>query len=227
MLRRSKKSNRCFPPRRETSVHPPAWTLIGRQALWWVIMSRFLYQKESSLKYWIVIPQWEVDNDKLLPLIYLLALHSHTARRHSCITNCWQRWFHLGKCLDLCQTLADQGFAFNFSLKMGSTISFSLEAKDKSLASDSPGKTKKKASPSTLGRNARRKEAFLKKEAKPCTWSCVHWRRCWAWGRTAGLPKQGEDTSKCNICGNGFKSEAGVKIHNGRTHKNQELPEDY
>ena len=32
-LRRSKKSNRCFPPRRETSVHPTAWTLIGRQAL--------------------------------------------------------------------------------------------------------------------------------------------------------------------------------------------------
>jgi len=58
--------------------------------------------------------------------------------------------------------LADQGFAFNFSLKMGSTISFSLEAKDKGLASDSPGKTKKKASPSTLRRNARRKEAFLK-----------------------------------------------------------------
>ena len=95
MMRRSKKSNRCFPPRRETSVHPPAWTLIGRQALWWVIMSRFLYQKESSLKYWIVIPQWEVDNDKLLPLIYLLALHSHTARRHSCITNCWQRCWQM------------------------------------------------------------------------------------------------------------------------------------
>jgi len=59
--------------------------------------------------------------------------------------------------------LADQGFAFNFSLNMGSTISFSLEAKDKGLDSYSPGKTKKKASPSTLGRNARRKEAFLKR----------------------------------------------------------------
>ena len=48
-------------------------------------------------------------------------------------------------------------------------------------------------------------------------------------GGTVGLPKQGEDTSKCNICGNGFKSEAGsgVKIHKGKTHKNQELPEDY
>ena len=44
------------------------------------------------------------------------------------------------------------------------------------------------------------------KEAKPCTCTCVH---------------------KCNICGNGFKSEAGVKIHKGKTHKNEELPEDY
>ena len=48
MLRRSKKSNRCFPPRRETSVHPTAWTLIGRQALWGAIMSQFLYQKEKT-----------------------------------------------------------------------------------------------------------------------------------------------------------------------------------
>ena len=49
MLRRSKKTNRCFPPRRETSVHPPAWTLIGRQALWGAIMSQLLYQKENWL----------------------------------------------------------------------------------------------------------------------------------------------------------------------------------
>ena len=50
---------------------------------------------------------------------------------------------------------------------MGSTISFSLEAKDKGLASDSPGKTNKKASLSTLRRNARCKEAFLKKRQNP------------------------------------------------------------
>ena len=33
------------------------------------------------------------------------------------------------------------------------------------------------------------------------------------------LPKQGEDTFKCNICGNGFKSKAGVKIHKGKAQK--------
>ena len=38
-----------------------------------------------------------------------------------------------------------------------------------------------------------------------------------------GLPKQGEDTFKCNICGNGFKSEASVKIHKGKTHTNQDV----
>ena len=106
---------------------------------------------------------------------------------------------------------------------MGSTISFSLEAKDKGLDSDSPGKTKKKASPSTLRRNARRKEAFLKKEAKILFFVSTE-------GGVepgVGLPKQGEDTSKCNICGNGFKSEADVKIYKGKTHKNEELPEDF
>ena len=126
------------------------------------------------------------------------------------------------KCLDLCQTLVGQGLAFNFSLKIGSTFSFSLEARDKGLASDSPGKTKKKASPSTLRRNARRKEAFLKKRQNPVpdpvsTEGGVE--------PEVGLPKQGEDTFKCDICGNGFKSEAGVKIHKGKTHKSQELPQ--
>ena len=47
--RRSKKSNRCLPPRRETSVQPPAWTLYGRQAIWGAITSQFPYQNEIIL----------------------------------------------------------------------------------------------------------------------------------------------------------------------------------
>ena len=61
-----------------------------------------------------------------------------------------------------------QGLAFNFSLKIGSTFSFSLEARDNGLTLDAPGKTrKKKSSPSTLRRNARRKEAFLQRKQNP------------------------------------------------------------
>ena len=123
------------------------------------------------------------------------------------------------KCLDLCQTLADQGLAFNFSLKIGSTFSFSLGARDKGLASEIPGKTKKKPSPSTLRRNARRKEAFLKKRQTPVPVSpeaCVE--------PGVGLPQQGEDGFNCDICGNTFKSDNGLRIHKGKSHKSQELP---
>ena len=124
------------------------------------------------------------------------------------------------KCLDLCQTLAGQGLVFNFSLKVGSSFSFSLDARDKGLASDTPGKIKKKPSPSTLRRNARRKEAFLKKKQNPAPVSPERDVE-----PEVGLPKQGEDTFKCDICGNSFKSDAGVKIHKGKTHKSQELPQ--
>ena len=48
------------------------------------------------------------------------------------------------KCLDLCQVLAGQGLAFNFSISIGSTFSFSLEAMGKGQALATQGKTKKK-----------------------------------------------------------------------------------
>ena len=61
------------------------------------------------------------------------------------------------KCLDLCQVLAGQGLAFNFSLSIGSTFSFSLDARGKGQALATQGKTKKKKTPSTMRRNARRR----------------------------------------------------------------------
>ena len=61
------------------------------------------------------------------------------------------------KCLDICQVLAGQGLAFNFSL--------SLDARGKGQALATQGKTKKKKkTPSTLRRNARRRSEFLKKK---------------------------------------------------------------
>ena len=65
------------------------------------------------------------------------------------------------KCLDFCQTLTSQGMAFNFSLAIGASFSFSLDTRDKAPSSQG---TKKKASPSTLRRNARRREEFLKRK---------------------------------------------------------------
>ena len=45
------------------------------------------------------------------------------------------------KCLDICQVLAGQGVAFNFSLSIGSNFSFSLDARGKGQALATQGKT--------------------------------------------------------------------------------------
>ena len=69
------------------------------------------------------------------------------------------------KCLDFCQTLSSQGSAFKFSLMMGSNFSFTLDTRV--LALDTQAKAKKKPSPSTIRRNARRREEFLSKKQNP------------------------------------------------------------
>ena len=69
------------------------------------------------------------------------------------------------KCLDLCQTLSSQGSAFKFSLIMGSN--FSLDTRGLALDIQAKSPLKKKPSPSTLRRNARRREVFLNKKRNP------------------------------------------------------------
>ena len=68
------------------------------------------------------------------------------------------------KCLDLCQTLTSQGLTFNFSLTAGSNFSLSLNTTLPPLDTKGKETVKKKLSPSTLRRNARRREEFLKKK---------------------------------------------------------------
>ena len=69
------------------------------------------------------------------------------------------------QCLDFCQMLAGKSLSFSFSLTVGTNFSFSLETRGKG-ALPSP-KKKKKPTPSTLRRNARRREEFLKKKLAP------------------------------------------------------------
>ena len=124
------------------------------------------------------------------------------------------------KCLDLCQTLAGQGLAFNFSLKIGSSFSFSLDARDKGPASNIPGKTKKRPSPSRLRRNARRMEAFLKRKLSPAP--VTPESDC---EPDIGVTQLGANFFKCDICENVFKSDNALRIHKGKDHKIQELPQ--
>ena len=71
------------------------------------------------------------------------------------------------QCLALCQKLVSQGKAFTFSLKIdsNSTLSFSLDTKEGKASAVSPeALTRKKVSPSTKRRNARRRAEFQKKK---------------------------------------------------------------
>ena len=65
------------------------------------------------------------------------------------------------KCMAFCQALASQGQVFNFSLSLGPDFTFSLDTRSKGVKSQV---IKKKASPSTLRRNARRREEFKAKK---------------------------------------------------------------
>ena len=70
------------------------------------------------------------------------------------------------QCMAFCQALANQGKEFQFSLNIGSAFSFTLDTRCKdTLASTA----KKRVSPSTLRRNAKRREEFLKQKLKPAT----------------------------------------------------------
>ena len=70
------------------------------------------------------------------------------------------------KCLDLCQALVDKGTPFTFSLTIGSTFTLSLDTRGKESPMGPTALVRKKPSPATLRRNARRKEMFLKRKAE-------------------------------------------------------------
>ena len=108
----------------------------------------------------------------------------------------------LSKCLDFCQALASQGHAFNFSVAIGPSFTFSLDTRSKAA---SQAVTKKKPSPSTLQRNAKRREEFIakKKQLKPS-------------------PRISSDI-KCDQCEYVAASEKGLRQHIRMKHKKEEL----
>ena len=115
------------------------------------------------------------------------------------------------KCLELCHALAGQGKDFKFSLTIGSTFTFSLDSRE---GKETPP-TRKKKSPSTLRRNAKRREDFLKK--KPTSESAS----------ATGLESNQEQRQdfQCDECDFKSKSENGLKIHKGKSHKEVSTPE--
>ena len=121
------------------------------------------------------------------------------------------------KCLDLCQMLAGKNLPFTFSLKVGTNFSFSVDTRGKGGLSASIEK-KKKPTPSALRRNARRREEFLNKKLAPAAEESQ---------QEVSVEEANKDHQKvveekafkCEQCGNVFKSENGLKIHIGKSHK--------
>ena len=101
----------------------------------------------------------------------------------------------VSQCLDICQTLAGKSLPFSFSFNIGPNFSFSVDTRGKEVLAPQ----KKKKTPSTLRRDARRREELLRKKLNAPTV---------------------EKVFKCDQCDNTFKSENGLKIHIGKSHKN-------
>ena len=101
------------------------------------------------------------------------------------------------QCLEICQTLAGKSLPFAFCINIGSNFSFSVDTRGKEVEVLANSKRKKKT-PSTLRRDARRREDFLNKKLNAPT---------------------AEKTFKCDQCDGTFKSENGLKIHIGKAHK--------
>ena len=107
------------------------------------------------------------------------------------------------KCMDFCHALASQGKSFKFSITIGSTFTFSLDTRE---GKDTlPARTKK--SPSTLRRNAKRRQEFLIKKSISVP------------ADSSQEPSAENSQFKCDHCDTGFKTRNGLSIHIGRTHK--------
>ena len=119
------------------------------------------------------------------------------------------------KCLDLCHALAGQGKAFRFSLTIGSTFTFSLDSRE---GKETPLPSRKKKSPSTLRRNAKRREDFLKKKSTSESASATSLES----NQKPTMQRQG---FQCDACDFQSKSENGLKIHKGKSHKEVRSPE--
>ena len=108
------------------------------------------------------------------------------------------------QCLAFCQMLASQGKAFSLSLKIDTHFSFSMDTQETGKK-DPPIQARKKLSPSTVRRNARRRQNFL--EAKQNTAK-----------QTGTTSAESSKNLKCDVCDFVFKSRKELNIHMVKDH---------
>ena len=124
------------------------------------------------------------------------------------------------QCLALCQALASQGQEFTFSVNIGSSFSFSLDTRKKIPEVKPLGK---RSSPSTQRRNARRRQAFLKKKAEPPASSLGESQHEVSVEEAEDREKVEVKTFKCDQCEYVAASEKGLRQHIRMKHKKEEL----
>ena len=120
------------------------------------------------------------------------------------------------QCLEFCQALERQGKDFKLSITIGSDFNFSLDSRVSKATL--PKKVRLRKSPSTLKRNAKRREAFLAKKSTSDS-SVVTGQE------SHQKPMKKCEDFQCDQCDANFKSVNGLKIHKGKTHKEATPPE--
>ena len=121
----------------------------------------------------------------------------------------------LSQCLDFCQTLSTKSLTFSFALSLGNSFSFHLDTSGKGAIAFEAKKKKKKKTPSALRRNARRRAEFVKNKLEASTSDALQSEHV----SVEEAVEKIEKAFKCDQCENSFKSENGLKIHAGKSHK--------
>ena len=113
------------------------------------------------------------------------------------------------QCLRFCQALTSKSHVFTFNLTLASGFSLSLDTRG-TATTTVVLKKRKKASPSTLRRNLKRKQEFLKQKGAPEETDA---------NTDLETPSQEDHCFKCNLGENSFQTGNGLKIHRGKAHK--------
>ena len=102
----------------------------------------------------------------------------------------------VSQCLDFCQTLAGKSLTFSFTLSLGNSFSFSLDTSGK----EAEASKARKKTPSTLKRDARRRNEFVKKKLEASTGNNIRDKKVF----------------KCDQCGNIVKSYVSHPCHSNK-----------
>jgi len=121
------------------------------------------------------------------------------------------------QCLDFCQALVGQGKVFKFSITINSSFTFSLDTREGKATL--PTRIPKRKSPSTLKRNAKRREDFLAKKSTSQSSAVVTDLE------SNQQPMKPCEAFECDQCDSSFKTVNGLKIHKGKSHKEVSSPE--